>query len=226
MPQTLILAGLLLFSRAAAAPPAPGDAPEASPRSGIAAGMGVLYLSARDVVDLVNSSANPAERVAQFRAVAEFFGAASFPVSDEWIVKVEYAFLTGSYSVTSFLGAADFSVTAHMPSVIIQYVIAERGLYNLKVGAGGGYYAGTLAEKYLTIDQRFSGTGAGVLAELEANTAFGEHLYAFLGVNLRWSFIGELTSESGRAPGRASGGGGTTLNFFAAGARIGLSYYF
>lgn len=226
MRHALIIAGLIFSCRAAGAPAPGGDAPGPLPRPGLAAGMGVLYLTARDVVDLVNASAVPAERVAQFHPMAEFFAAASFPLTDEWIIKVEYAFLTGSYSVGSFLGEADFSVTAHMPSVILQYVIAERGLYNLKIGAGGGYYAGALAEKYLTIDQRFSGTGGGVLTELEANTAFGEHLYAFLGANLRWSFIGELTNPSGISPGRASGGGGTTLNFFAAGARIGLSYYF
>jgi len=224
--RSLLFMLVLVPCLAAAAHAPEGDPADPLPRPGLSAGMGVLYLSARDVVDLVNASAVPSERVDQFRAVAEFFGAASFPVADVWIIKVEYAFLTGSYAVGSFLGEADFSLTAHMPSVIVQYVVAERGLYNLKIGAGGGFYAGTLAEKYLTIDQRFSGTGGGALAELEANTAFGEHLYAFLGVNLRWSFIGELTGPTGIPPGRGSGGGGTTLAFFAAGARIGFSYYF
>jgi len=201
-------------------------AEEVNPRPAFSAGMGVIMMSARDVVDLVNATALPSERVAEFHAAAEFFGAASYPLSADWILKFEYAFLAGSLAVAGALGPADFGVTAHMPSLIAQYVLTDRGAYNLKLGAGGGYYVGTLSEKYLTIDDMYSGSGAGVLLELEANTAFGDHLFAYLGGNLRWSFIGPLTNAAGVSPGRGADGSGTTLNFFGAGARLGFSYLF
>jgi hypothetical protein len=65
-----------------------------------------------------------------------------------------------------------------------------------------------------------------MLAELEANTALGDHLFANLGGNIRWSFIGTITNSAGVKPGRAAGGSGTTLKFFGAAARLGLSYRF
>ncbi|MEW6509347.1 MAG: hypothetical protein AB1428_00160 [Bacteroidota bacterium] len=221
------LLALFLFSCAPlAAQNVSPERPGATPRPGVAAGMGVSYLSARDVVDLVNATAIPGERVAQFRAVAEFFAAVSYPLNDEWIIKAEYAYLAGSYSVPSAFGPADFAITAHLPSVILQYVVAEQGVYNVKLGAGGGYAAGSLTEKYLSLDDRFSGNGGGAVVEIEANTAFGDNLYAYLGANLRWSFVGELVNRASLPPGRGSGGGGTSLNFFGVGARLGVSYFF
>jgi hypothetical protein len=62
--------------------------------------------------------------------------------------------------------------------------------------------------------------------ELEANTAFGDHLFAFLGGNLRWEFIGGLLDGSGVSPGVASGGSGVTLHSFGVGARLGACYLF
>jgi hypothetical protein len=222
-----LLTVFLLASLAAAMTAAQTRPDEPSPlHPALAAGMGVSYVSPRDLVDLINATGGAAGRVPQFRAFGEFFGAFSVPLSADWILKFEYAYLTGSYAVSSLYGPADFSVTAHLPSVIAQYVLASRGTYDLKLGFGAGYHVGTLAEKFLTIDDRYTGRGPGFVAELEGNTAFGEHLFAFLGVNLRWSFIGELANEGGVSPGHASGGGGTTLTLFGAGARLGMSYHF
>jgi len=197
-----------------------------SPRPALSAGFGVSYVSAPDVVALINATVSPSERVAQFNAMGEFFGAFSFPLSDLWVVKLEYAYIAGSYSAASGFGPADFGFGVHMPSLLLHYVLAERGVYSFTVGAGGGLSVGTLSEKYVTIDDRFSGSGASMLAELEANTALGDHLFANLSGNVRWSFIGAITNSAGVKPGRAAGGSGTTLGFFGAAARLGLSYRF
>jgi len=226
MHRRLFMAPLLCLFLAARASGGIREAEDAYPRPSLSAGLGVIYMSARDVVDLVNATALPSERVAQFRAAAEFFGAGSYPLSAEWILKLEYAFLSGSFTATGALGPAEFGVTAHMPSLIVQYVLADREVYSFRLGAGAGYCVGTLSEKYLTLDDRFSGSGPGVLLELEANTAFGDHLYAYLGGNLRWSFIGELSNAAGVRPVRRADGSGATLNFFGAAARLGLSYIF
>lgn len=200
--------------------------PEVQPRAGIAGGMGVEYMSARDIVDLINVTAVPEERVAQFKSAVEFFGSAAVPVSDRWIVKFEYADLITSLSPMGAYGPTQFDLNVQMPSLIIQYVLADRGVYNFKLGAGGGYHFGRLSEKYFTLNDTYSGKGIGTVLELEANTAFGDHLYAFLGANIRWEFIGTLTNVSGISPGPGASGTGVNLHFFSAGARLGMSYLF
>ncbi len=197
-----------------------------APRGSLSAGMGVEYASYPDVTGLVNVTALPSERVPQFKSAVEFFGACTLPLSDLWLVKFEYAYTLASYSPQGAFGPASFSVAAHMPSLILQYMLTDRGVYNVRVGAGGGYHFGSLAEKYLSLDDTFRGKGAGMVFELEANTAFGDHLFAFLGGNIRWEFIGSLLDASGVSPGVASGGSGITLHSFGVGARLGASYLF
>lgn len=108
-----------------------------------------------------------------------------------------------------------------MPTLIGQYILYESGTYNFKLGAGVGYHIGSYSEKYSTVDATFNGRGIGSILELEANTALGEHLYAHLGAQLRWDFIGELTNTAGKPLNSFP----TTLNFFSVGARLGMSYY-
>ncbi len=197
-----------------------------SPRASLSAGMGVEYASYSDVTGLVNATVLPTERVPRFKSAVEFFGACTLPLSDLWLLKFEYAYTLGSWSPLGAFGPASFSVTAHMPSVILQYMLADRGVYNVRVGAGGGYHFGILAEKYLSLDDTFRGKGPGMVIEIEANTAFGDHLFAYLGGNIRWEFIGGLLDASGVSPGIASGGSGVTLHSFGAGARLGACYLF
>lgn len=205
---------------------APLAAQDAAPRAAVAAGMGVEYIAAPDVTDIVNVTAVPSGRVAQFRAAVEFFGSCAFPLSGRWMLKLELGYDLSSYTVDGAFGPASWSMHWTMPSLVLQYVIVDRGIYNLRAGAGGGYHVGALAEKYLSLDDTFTGSGPGALLELEANTAFGDHLYAFLGANIRWEFVGRLTDGAGVSPGIASGGSPATLHAFGAGARLGACYLF
>ena len=197
-----------------------------APPVSLSAGMGVEYASYPDVTGLINATVLPSERVPQFKSAVEFFGAFALPLSELWLVKFEYAYTLASWSPQGAFGPASFSVAAHMPSVILQYMLTDRGVYNVRVGAGGGYHFGALAEKYLSLDDTFRGKGPGVVIEIEANTAFGDHLFAYLGGNIRWEFIGGLLDGPGVSPGVASGGSGVTLHSFGAGARLGACYLF
>ena len=225
MKRALLPFGLLLALHAPLPAQENAAAPQA-PRAALAAGMGVEYIAAPDVTDLVNGNALPSARAPQFRAAVEFFGACAIPVADRWMLKLELAYDLSSYSVDGAFGPASWSMHWTMPSIILQYVLVDRGIYNVRAGAGGGYHFGGLAEKYLSLDDTFTGSGPGALLELEANTAFGDHLYAFLGANLRWEFVGTLTDARGVSPGIASGGAPATLHAFGAGARLGASYLF
>jgi hypothetical protein len=194
-------------------------------RGGFSAGMGVISVNAADVVELVNSTAGVVDRAPSFKSGVEFFGAASIPVSRDWLVKVEYAYQLASFNTIAMGGPAEFTVSIHCPTVIAQYVLVERGLYNLKLGAGAGYSVGSLSERYVYIDDSFSGSGPSLVLDLEANTAFGENFYAFLGANARWQLIGELSDRGGRSPGIAADGNRPALHVLGVGARLGFTYY-
>ena len=226
MNRALAASWLLLALHVPLAAQAPPQAPPEAPRAAIAAGMGVEYIAASDVTDLVNVTALPSARAPQFRAAVEFFGSCAFPLAGRWMLKLELAYDLSSYTVDGAFGPASWNMHWTMPSLILQYVLVDRGVYNVRVGAGGGYHLGALAEKYLSLDDTFTAGGPGALAELEANTAFGDHLYAFLGANIRWEFVGALRDAGGSSPGIASGGAGATLHAFGAGARLGACYMF
>jgi hypothetical protein len=206
-----------------AVPPEEKIAPKS--RAGISAGMGVSYVSPQDVVDYINGAVGSSQRLPEFKSAVEFFGALAFPITADWILKFEYTYLLGTYNVSSQFGPAEFTFGVHMPTLIAQYVLIEEGAYNVKVGSGVGYHFGSLSEKYLTVDDKLTGNGAGALLDLEANTAFGQDFFGYLGGNLRWDFIGKLTNSS-RTSTANSAGPSPTLQFFGIGARLGFTYYF
>jgi hypothetical protein len=178
-----------------------------------------------DVVNLVNATQGAQERIPQFKAGVEFFAAASFPLTESWVLKIDYGYQITSLNVVSFLETAQFTVTQHCPTLIVQYVLTNQGVFNVKAGAGAGYHFGRLSEKFLYIDNSFSAHGPALIAELEGNTAFGERLYAYLGVNAGWSLVGQLIDAAGRSPGRGASGEPVTLNSFGVGARLGFTCY-
>lgn len=209
----------------ASAPPS-GDKQRLAPRVGVSGGMGVSYVTAQDVVDLINAAAGGSERVPEFKAGVEFFGTLVVPLSQEWACKLEYAYLLYSFNTNSLYGPGEFTVAVHLPTVIGQFTLIDGGTYNVKAGAGVGYHFGTFSERYYSIDDRFSGNGIGTLVDLEANTAFGENFFGYLGGNLRWDFIGTLTNAAGREASITAAGPAATLHFFSVGAKLGFTYYF
>ncbi len=204
--------------------PVPADS-QLSLRIALSGGMGVEYLSAPKVVDFVNASigAYTRQRVPEFKSAVQFFGALSYPLSSGWVLKAEYVYLLGSYNPDIPTVPSEFTLTVNMPSVILQCVLWDEKLYNIKAGVGLGYHFASLTTKYVTVDDQLSGKGIGTVIELEANTAFGEHLFAYLGADLRWELIGTMKSS------RNSGSVGFPLpnmHAFGVGARLGFSYYF
>ncbi len=196
-----------------------------SSRIALSGGMGVEYLSAPNVVDFVNASigAYTRQRVPEFKSAVQFFGALSYPLSSGWVLKVEYVYLLGSYNPDIPSVPSEFALTVNMPSVILQYVLWDEGLYNIKAGVGLGYHFASLTTKYLTVDDQLSGSGIGTVMELEANTAFGEHLFAYLGADLRWELIGTMEGLQNSQPATLSR---PNMQAFGIGARLGFSYYF
>jgi hypothetical protein len=181
----------------------------------------VTYVSATDIVDRLNGSGITTERVSNFVAAAEFFGVFSYPVSTDWVIKLEYAYMLATYNIQTLFPGSEFSFSMHLPTVVGQYVLIDKGIYNVKGGAGIGYHFGSYFERYGTVETTFTGSGPAFKLDLEANTAFGESFYAYLGVDFRFDFVGAL--HNGQAnPGTSAT---PTLDFFGAGAKLGFTFY-
>jgi hypothetical protein len=208
-------------------PRADSSAQRLSSRFAIAAGMGVEYLGATDVTDYINglvASVGGAQRVSSFKAGVGFFGAVLVPITNDFVVKGEYVYFVGSYNSSVSFGQAEFTLTSHWPSVILQYVLWDQSLYNLKAGAGIGYHFTTLTQKFINDNADLKGKGLGTVLEIEANTAFGDHLFAYLGADLRFEFVGTLDRSYGSST--TGAGGPPTGNAVSAGGRLGLSFIF
>ncbi len=207
--------------------PVPADS-QLSSRIALSAGMGVEYVSAPDVVDYVNllsAQYGATIRVPEFKAGVGFFGALDYPLSADWVLKGEYVYLLTSYNPNIPYATSEFTLNIHMPTLIVQYVLWDERLYNVKAGAGLGYHIASLVMKYDgTLDEKLSGTGPGAVLEMEANTALGDHLFAYLGGDARFEFIGKL--KSGSSLTQTSALPTPTVSGFSIGARLGLSYYF
>jgi hypothetical protein len=191
------------------------------PRIGISGGLGVSYVNATDIVDRLNGSGIFTEKVSSFTGAAEFFGALSVPLTPDWVVKLEYAYLIGSYNVPTIFPGSEFSISLHMPTLVGQYVLVDKGIYNVKGGVGVGYHFGSYYERYQIAETTFTGSGPAFKLDLEANTAFGESFYAYLGVDIRFDFVGPL---EGNQP-QSGNGVAPTLDFFSAGAKLGFTVY-
>ncbi len=197
-----------------------------SSRIGISAGMGVSYLTQRDLVDMINGGFTPGRRVEEFNSAVDFFGSVFIPLSADWALRAEYTYLLNTYNIAAAFGPGEFTTTVHMPTLVVEYILVEEGLYNLSGGLGAGYHVGVLNLKYGTINDTYTATGPGMVMVIHGNTAFGEDLFVHLGVNARWEFLGELRNANGQSPGKGAQGNAATLGSFGVGARLGLSYYF
>ncbi len=194
-----------------------------SERISISGGMGVSYTSAPDVVEFINAASSA--RVAEFKSVVEFFGAVGLPLSAAWVLKLEYAHMLGTYNVSGGFGGGEFTLTAHLPTITAQYVLTGEKSHNVKVGLGVGYHFGVLSAKYLTLQNDYTASGLGTKIEIEANTAIGEAFFAYLGGDIRWDFMGNLTASDGGIPRTSRTTIVPTLHFFSVGAKLGFTFY-
>jgi hypothetical protein len=192
----------------------------------VTAGLGVLYFNPQDVVNTINGSGLAAGRAEDFKAYAEFFGCAAFPLSRTWVLMAHYAYILGSYNLPGIFGPGEFTCTIHAPSVLLLYALWQEPLFAIRGGVGAGYHFGALHARAGTLDDTYRGKGPGFLLNLDGNTALGDRLSAYLGLFARWEAIGELTDEAGKSLEGPQGLPAPTLYGFGVGAKLGVSYMF
>lgn len=227
MRRFLLLSVLFCSLSAATAPAAPGVSADSTRlRFGLGAGMGVEYLAPREIVDMINGAFHPATRLPEFHAGVNFFVVGFVPLSADWMLKVEYAYLLNTYNIVGVFGPGEFTMEVQMPSLVLHYMLVNERFYNLSAGLGAGYHVGAFEVHYGTLVDTYKANGIGGILELQGNTAISEDLFVHLGAQARWEGIGVLRNEGGKSPGINAQGEAASMAWFAVGARIGMSYYF
>lgn len=193
------------------------------------AGMGVHMVSAPGVVEYINAVSTLAQRVDDFGAAVDFFGGVEFPIDDEWGIKIAHSYLFKSYTFAETVNGTTYEIfyATQSPSIIIQKIIVGKG-YFVKFGAGGGYHFGTLTQKISTFGTttEYTSNGIGVKTEVVGQTAFDENVYGYIGGSLGWEFIGDLKENDNKKLPMPNSAKTVSLNYFHAGIRFGMNYYF
>lgn len=198
-----------------------------SQRFGAAGGMGITIVNATDVVDYINSVSG-STRQDDFTAAPEFFGSVAVRLSQDWGVKVEYAYLIKTYTVPIVgWGDFDYAYGIHMPTVLAQYLHTGEG-YAFKFGGGAGYHVVSFTEEFRgAIKKNLRSSGVGIKLEAEANTTLGGDLYAYLAGDFRTTLMSKLKDSGGATlPISSAGNKDARMNFFTLGLKLGLIYYF
>ena len=187
-------------------------------------GMGISIADVPGLVNYLNTLGDPTV-LSDFATDVEFFGGVEFPLSFEWGGALEYSYLFKSYSV-SVGDAGTYTVfySMHMPTAMVHYVVTGEG-YFLKFGGGIGYHTGSLEQKDpYGSDITYSAHGIGLKAQAVGQTAFDEHLYGYIGGEMRWELLGKLKSDNGTV--LQNQGRVASLSMFVVGLNFGMIYYF
>ena len=194
---------------------------------GFSAGLGVTLLRATDVVDYITSSYAPPSRLDDFATAAEFYLAPEILLNESWGFKFEYAYLLKSSEVSLSQGVPySYSYGIHMPTALAQYLVLGQG-YAFKFGGGIGYHFASYSDVSSPGGSReYHSTGIGLKLEAEGNTAFDDHLFAYIGVDARDNIMGELKDSKDNRLFIASRGSNAKMSFFSIGLKLGFTYYF
>ena len=189
---------------------------------GISGGLGVTMINVGDVVGFISSQTGTTQTA--FATAGEFFGAAEIQVSEEWGLKLEYASLVNSYNVPVSPLVYSYSYNVQMPTLILHRIITGKG-YLLKFGGGAGYHMASFHQDNPPGYPSYSAKGIGLKLDAEGNSAFDDHLFAYIGAEIRDDILGELKDANGIALPNPSASS-VKMNFIAVGIKFGLSYFF
>jgi hypothetical protein len=223
----LLGASIVVFSLTQAQQPKAVAWPDV-PKTGIGAGMTVCGITATDLTNYLNTLSARSETVGKWNVAGEFFIAPEFHLSRDISLKIEYAYLLNTHSITDPLsgGTIDFSYGVHMPSVIVQYMIIGEQGYFLKFGGGVGYYFASCEQKFPSFlgTMRSSAHGVGIKLDISGQTPLSDTVYLILGGCMRFSFVGNYRGGVFDEPSALNRS--VSMNFISVGATMGLVYYF
>ncbi|HEX9614366.1 MAG TPA: hypothetical protein VGA55_02625 [Bacteroidota bacterium] len=186
------------------------------------AGLGIDAFSAPTLTDYINSVAQPRDAVEEFSTAVEFSVSPEFRVSGQWSAGLEYSYLIKSYSVEGIGGGSRFTYGAHLPFVIVHYVIPWENS-RLKLGGGGGMVLASFEEELFggSTIRKYKARGGGAKLEAVANSRFDDHFFGLFAVDLRWVFGGVFRDgRSDASIGEVTADG----DYFTVGLKFGVAF--
>lgn len=196
-------------------------------RYGIGGGMGVSAISVNEVVSYLNLLYIPDiySRISEFSSSIEFFGSYDHFINPNFAAGFEYSYLLGSHNISTGFGSNDFTYSYHMPLLLGHYVLGGSE-YFFKFGGGLGYIFARFKEDLAALPDAIVYTGGGIGGKAQAvgHTPFGDNLFGYIGVEMRFAFPGSVHDDEGKA--LTDGRDDVSLNFFSFGLKFGLMYYF
>ena len=182
----------------------------------VVSGMGISFVYNPSLNDYLENSWSDDE-VRAFASTAEFYGEIDYSVSDKYQIGIEYVYTLFDFSST-YKGSYNLSYTHQKPSLLAYYVISGEG-YKFKFGAGAGIRIVNLTEN-ISVDEKFSALGFGLLARAQGHTKLGDDFYANIGGTIRTDFAGTPSNSNNNFHNDIN------LNSFSVSVDLGISYFF
>lgn len=196
-------------------------------RAGIGGGMGISAVSISDLVSYLNlrEGFTLQERIPEFNSAVEFFATYDMFLRSDVALGFEYSYLFGSHNFSGTFGSNNYSYSFHMPVILGHYLVKGPG-YFFKFGGGLGYFFTRYREDLTELTEPVVYTGGGLGGKLQAvgHTPFGDNLFGYVGVEMRFAFPGSVSDNDGRI--LRSGDRDVTMNFISLGLKFGLTYNF
>ena len=189
----------------------------------ISTGMGISYFNAASLFDYINVNFSGGERLQSFSSSVEFFLEGDYTITPEFQIGLEYAYSIYSYNKILGITNYDLSVNFHKPSILAYYVIPGKG-YKFKFGGGVGYRIAEATER-IGEEINYTSNGFGLLLRAQGLTTLGDNLYVLLGVDARYDFNGEPSSNNMYIVNTIDNSN-VNLNLLSFGFKIGIAYIF
>lgn len=195
-------------------------------RFGIGGGMGISAVSLNDLTSYLNfiHVPNIDNRISEFNSAVEFFGSFDFLYHADYAAGFEYSYLLGSHTIATGFGSNFFSYSYHMPLLLGHYLVTGSD-YFFKFGGGLGYFLSRYKEDHTDYTEPLIYTGAGIGGKIQAvgHTPFGDNLFGYIGLEMRFAFPGAVIDNDGNK--LNDGREDVSLNFFSFGLKFGLMFY-
>ncbi len=196
-------------------------------RYGIGGGMGISAISMNEFISYMNllHVQDVYNRISEFNSAIEFFGTFDLFLRHDFASGFEYSYLFGSHNIATGFGSNDFNYSYHLPLLLGHYLVSGSN-YFFKFGGGLGYIFARYEEDLVDLPEPIVYTGGGVGGKAQAvgHTPFGDNLFAYIGLEMRFGFPGSVTDDEGRT--LTDGRNDVSFNFFSFGLKFGLMYFF
>jgi len=184
----------------------------------IRASMGIDFISSPELRDYILRYQDAGD----FYSAVNFSGSYGRMLSESFQLEAEFSFLLSSFTGSNEIGNYDLTNTIMMPSVLAFYVLQGEG-YNFKFGGGAGLRFLSADEKQqgLNVTDNFTSTGYGIILRAIGNTAIAANVYAHIGADIRYDFLGKPENDILTRPIED-----VDFNSLSFGVRLGISYQF